>query len=202
MGVAERPNGRERARQRDSGRFFDGPWQVQGFGAIMSRANVEGCDAWACLSNSRAWAWAWEACAAAAHKMQAGGQTSNGACVDLVCETGRSVLSWSLGAHLLWWALGIVAIFKLPLGLFEPDPRSLCFALCIRFQALHFRVVIRPNLLVESLPFSLFLPNPNTCFCPDVRFPNSSLKGLLICVPCHFQSLASTHNIIITAITK
>lgn len=94
MGVAERPNGRERARQRDSGRFFDGPWQVQGFGAIMSRANVEGCDAWACLSNSRAWAWAWEACAAAAHKMQAGGQTSNGACVDLVCETGRSVLSW------------------------------------------------------------------------------------------------------------
>lgn len=108
----------------------------------------------------------------------------------------------SLGAHLLWWALGIVAIFKLPLGLFEPDPRSLCFALCIRSQALHFRVVIRPNLLVESLPFSLFLPNPNTCFCPDVRFPNSSLKGLLICVPCHFQSLASTHNIIITAITK
>lgn len=67
----------------------------------------------------------------------------------------------------------IEAIFKLPLGLCEPDPRSLCFALrCAAAPKLcTFRVVIRPNLIVESLlPFSLAPSKSKHLFLPRRSF--------------------------------
>jgi hypothetical protein len=70
------------------------------------------------------------------------GQTGNGACGDLVCETGALrlwvVVSWCTSS-----LARIVAIFKLPLGLCEPDPRSLCLHLA--------RSAAAPKLLVFAL---------------------------------------------------
>jgi hypothetical protein len=133
------------------------------------------------------------------------GQTGNGACGDLVlvCETGALrlcvVVSWCRTCSLA----RIVAIFKLPLGLCEPDPRSLCTAPCAvqplpSFWCLH--LPSRESALILSSRCCPFLSHP--LFKPKHLFlPRRSFSHFLahhhpppVDLRCR-QSLAITHSL-------
>jgi hypothetical protein len=128
-----------------------------------------------------------EACASSVvmRSEHVSGQTDNGACGDLVCETGALRLCVVVLVHIFFGAHR--SDHQAPARSLRAGPAISVLAPCAvqplpSFWCLH--LPSRGSALILSSRCCPFLSNPNTGFCPDVRFPTPSLIiiHLLICV--------------------